>query len=85
MGVAPVPLTKGSIMADLPTERLYIENVDVALATILAFAAKLESEGKRPWFEVWYPLTTSADFDAVEVFDHVRIETLPPYHELVTT
>lgn len=67
----------------LPTEKLVIRNVDEANDEIRAFAAELVVKGKRPWFEVWYPKTTAATFDAVEVDDDGTITTLPPYSELV--
>ena len=82
----------------LPTERLAIVFPpaidsddrdalnDSAISQILTKAAELISAGERPWFEVWYPGTTEADFDAVEVHpDTGEITTLPPYSELEGT
>lgn len=70
--------------ADLLTEidaAEYAVHVD-ANEQIRAFAASLRQADKRPWFEVWYPNTTDADFDAVEVGEDGTITTLPPYSEL---
>lgn len=55
---------------------------------ILAFADELRTQGKRPWFEIWYTgmpgvESTEADFDAVEVNEEGGIHTLPPYAELL--
>lgn len=65
-------------MDTVPTERLLITEPANAVAEIKEFAAQLETKGQRPWFEVWYPHTTEADFDAVEVTDG-DINTLLPY------
>lgn len=42
-------------MAEIPTERLYVQDADNWEAEARAFAEKLIQEGKRPWFEVFYP------------------------------
>jgi hypothetical protein len=76
----------------LPAAKLRIIDSEQANDEILAFAAGLIAEGKRPWFEVRYPTPAGRDdaewqaeqekvFDAVEVIDGV-IVTLPPYAEL---
>jgi hypothetical protein len=79
-------------MALLPTERLNIVLLETddedlrnedSVNQIVEFGAKLLSEGKRAWFEVWYPNTTAETYDAVEVFSDGSFETLPPYTELV--
>lgn len=64
-----------------PTRRLDIQDAERANLEILVFSAKLEAEGERAWFEVWYPYDTAETFDAVEVIGGV-IHTLPPYEEL---
>ena len=56
---------------------------EAANAQIRAFGDRLRGRGLRPWFEVWYPQTTLADFDAVEVAEDGTITTLPPYAELL--
>lgn len=89
----------------LPTEKLDIawpEDLDVtdadarndeANGQIRAFADELRAAGKRPWFEVRYPIPPTLDamesvrlahereltFDAVEVDEDGIISTLPPY------
>lgn len=82
--------------AKIPTERLYVQNVDNAGVEIFAFLGKLAAEGKRPWCEVHYPAPTHLfpeqkaewekrqldTFDAVELVDG-QIVTLPPYAELM--
>lgn len=39
----------------IPTERLHVQDVENWEAEARAFAEKLIQEGKRPWFEVFYP------------------------------
>ena len=39
----------------IPTERLYVKSEDDWETEARAFAEKLIQEGKRPWFEVFYP------------------------------
>lgn len=83
-------------MADLiPARRCRVIDPDRAMEEIQAFLATLESEGERPWCEVWYPAPEhlSVDearawegrqtdaFDAVELVDG-EIVTLPPYVEI---
>jgi len=79
----------------IPTHKLQIIVPANANEEILAFAAGLVAEGKRPWFEVRYPAPESYTYeevvqfeddqelvyDAVEVIDG-EIITLPPYAEL---
>lgn len=47
-------------MAEIPTERLYVQDADNWEAEARAFAEKLVQEGKRPWFEVFYPTPETA-------------------------
>lgn len=54
----------------------------LANAQIRDYASELVTAGERPWFEVWYPQTRAADFDAVEVVAGVHIITLPHYKEI---
>lgn len=82
--------------AKVPTERLYVQDVDNAGVEIFAFLGKLAAEGKRPWAEIFYPaparLTPDEKaawearqldaFDAVELVGD-ELVTLPPYAELV--
>lgn len=77
-------------MKETPTERLVVTYPaepldDIALAEhtnaqLMEFALKLQAEGKRPWFEVFYPGTTEETFDAMELLDG-QLYTLPPYNE----
>ena len=79
----------------LPTRKLQIIDNSKALDEIQAFAKQLESEGERPWFEVWYAkpdhiemseeewqIRQGLRFDAVEV-KNGEVSTLRPYAELV--
>lgn len=50
-------------MADdskIPTERLYVQDPDNWEDEARKFAEKLIQEGKRPWFEVFYPTPEAA-------------------------
>src|SRR5690606_25831088 len=67
-------------------ERIQVVEDELAAAAndqVRAFAVELRAAGKRPWFEVWYPQTSTADFDAVEVDEAGNIATLPPYAVLL--
>lgn len=84
--------------ANVPTERLYVQDADNAGAEIFVFLGKLAAEGKRPWAEVFYPapprLTPDEKaawearqldtFDAVELVGD-RLVTLPPYAEMTAS
>lgn len=53
---------------------------DHAMALIYEFAAALGYPAK---FEVWYPHTTEADYDVLNVTGPHTIEPVPPYDPVV--
>lgn len=51
----------------------------LATAQIIAKANELRAQGKPAIFQVWYPQTTEADYDVVEVAEDGTVTTMPSY------